>query len=226
MKTQSENKTYWRAALCRRRSADKAAPSILALFVLCLCGLAVADESILLQRIVALENRMADLEEQLAPVLEKERVKKVAEQQRELARERMMLDGEYLSRLELNLVEKAYQTGNADWKAENADKALELLTGKFPQANRTGCAVLAKAQAVSGDEQIKLLKDAISTYGTCYYASGVNVGAYARLYLGMRYKKDGKDEDAAKLFNKLRADFPDAVDHKGQLLTTHLDGLE
>ena len=194
---------------------------------LCLLSLsAVADEAILLQRIVALENRITELEEKLAPVLEEERVKEVAEQQKELARERIMMDGEYLSRLDLNLIEKAYHIANQDWKSGEAQKALSLLTEKYPKANRTGCAVLAMAQVKEGQEQIRLLKIIIQDYGTCYYASGVNVGAYARLYLGMRYKKDGEDDAAAKLFEALRTNFPHAVDHKGQLLTSHIKGLE
>ncbi len=185
-----------------------------------------ADEGILSQRIIALEKRVAELEKKLAPVLEEERVKQIAEARKRRARERMLLDAEHLSRLDLNLIEKAYQTANRDWKAEEAKKALALLTEKYPAANRTGCAVLAMAQASEGDEQIKLLRDAIEKHGGCYYLNGVNVGAYARLYLGMRYKRDGKDAEANKLFAELRADFPDAVDHTGQLLTAHLTGIE
>ena len=113
-----------------------------------------------------------------------------------------------------------------DWSTEEAAKALALLREKFPTANRTGCAILAMAQASSDAEQIKLLEQAIAEHGSCYYPNGVNVGAYARLYLGLRHYKDGEKEKAAKQFAQLRADFPDAVDHKGQLLTSHLEGLK
>lgn len=195
--------------------------------LLCLLSIsAFSDEAILLQRIVALETRIAQLEEKLAPVLEEERVKEVAKQQKELARERIMMDAEFLSRLDLNLIEKAYYTANQDWKSEEAQKALALLTEKYPKANRTGCAVLAMAQVKEGREQIRLLRIAIQDYGTSYYASGVNVGAYARLYLGMRSKKEGDNDAAALLFDELETDYPDAVDHKGQLLTSHIKGLE
>ena len=185
-----------------------------------------ADEQILLQRIVALEKRVADLEQKLAPVLEEERVKQVAEEQRNLARERMMLDAEYLTRTDLNLIEKAYETASRDWKTEEAKKALALLRERYPRANRTGCAVLATAQASTGDEQIKLLEEAIEKHGGSYYLNGVNVGAYARLYLGMRLKRDGKDDEAAKLFEELRTSFPDAIDHDGRLLTSHIADIE
>lgn len=190
-----------------------------------LVGRGYADEGALLQRIVALETRVAELEEKLAPVLEEERVKQVAEQQRELARERMLLDAEFMSRPDLNLAEKAYQAVSRNPKSEEAKKALALLVGKFPRANRTGCAVLAMAQAAEGSEQIELLQDAIGKYSSSYYQNGVNVGAYARLYLGMRNKKDGKDKEAAALFEEIRTTYPDAIDHKGQLLSSYIEGL-
>ncbi|VGO17147.1 hypothetical protein PDESU_05742 [Pontiella desulfatans] len=185
-----------------------------------------ADEGVLLQRIVALEKRVAELEARLAPVLEEERVKEVAARQKELARTRMMMDGEYLSRNDLNLIEKGYHAANQDWKTEEAKKTVAVLTEKYPRANRTGCAVLALAQASEGDAQIKLLEQAIETHNMCFYANGVQVGAYARLYLGMRLKHDGKDGEAKRLFEELRTAYPDAIDHTGQLLTSHLEGLE
>jgi hypothetical protein len=185
-----------------------------------------ADESVLLQRIIALEKRVAELETKLAPVLEVERVKAVAADQKAMAHERMLLDAEFLTRTDLNLIERAYQTANQDWKGEEAKKAVALLSARFPTANRTGCAVLALAQASEGDEQIKLLKRAIEKHNGCFYINGVQVGAYARLYLGMRYKKDGNDEAAEKLFEEIKTDFQDAIDHEGQLLSAHLEGLE
>ncbi|MBT8045991.1 MAG: hypothetical protein KJN67_02380 [Pontiella sp.] len=195
----------------------------------CLCLFAAtvhADESVLLQRIVALETRVAELEEKLAPVLEEERVKAVADQQRAIARERMLMDAEFLIRHDLNLIEKAYLAAEQDWKTEEAKKAVAFLTEKYPAANRTGCAVLALAQASEGAEQLRLLQRAIEKHNSCFYPNGVQVGAYARLYLGMRYKRDGKNDAAKKLFDELRTDYPDAIDHKGQLLTSHLEGLD
>lgn len=185
-----------------------------------------ADDGVLLQRIVELEKRVAALEKKLAPVLEEERVKEIVSMQRALARERMLLDAEFMSRHDLNTAEKAYQTANGKWASEEGRKTLTLLMEKYPRANRTGCAVLAMAQASEGDEQVRLLKEAIGKYGSSYYQNGVNVGSYARLYLGMRYKKDGNDEGAAGLFEELRTTYHDAIDHKGQLLTSHLEGLE
>jgi len=185
-----------------------------------------ADEGILLQRIVALEKHVAELEARLAPVLELERIKKVVKQQQARAHERIMMDAEFHPRHDLNIIEKLYQTANQDWKAEDASKAVTLLTERYPRANRTGCAVLTLAQSTEGNEQLGYLKQAIEKYGNCYYSNGVQVGAYARLYLAMRHKRDGQNKDAAKLFEEIRTRYPDAVDHKGQLLTAHLEGME
>jgi hypothetical protein len=198
----------------------------LLLLLLLTASAAYADDSIFLQRIVALEKRVAELEEKLAPVLEAERVKEVAKRQKELAYERMMMDAEFLSRSDLNLIESAYHEANQDWKAEAAKKAVAMLTERYPRANRTGCAVLARAQSTEGSEQLGLLKEAIGKYSGCFYPNGVNVGAYARLYLGMRYKKEGKEKEAAAMFEELRSGYPDAIDHTEQLLTAHLEGLE
>lgn len=42
----------------------------------------------------------------------------------------------------------------------------------------------------------------------------------------MRLKKDDEDEKAAALFEELKTHFPNAIDHKGHLLTSHLEGIE
>ncbi|MEE9368534.1 MAG: hypothetical protein V3V05_06675 [Pontiella sp.] len=201
-------------------------PSILLAAVVMLTATLQADDSILLQRVIELENRVTELETKLAPVLEEERVKTIVVRQKELARERMLLDAEFHSRLDLNVIEKAYHTVNQDWKTEEAKNAINFLIEKFPRANRTGCAVLSLAQATEGTEQLDYLKQAAGKYSGCFFANGVQVGPYARLYLGMRYKREGKDDDAEKLFEELRTIYPYAVDHKGQLLISHLEGLE
>jgi TolA-binding protein len=196
------------------------------LLILVLAAPSRADEGILLQRIIALEKHIAELETKLAPVLEEERVKEVVKQQRAFAHERMMVDADLYQRYDLQIIEKLYQTAKQDWKAEDAKRAVTLLIEKYPRANRTGCATLTLAQSIEGDEQKELLDKAIGPLGNCYYANGVQVGPYALLYLAMRNKADGNDEKAAKLFEELRSGFPDAIDHQGQLLTEHLEGME
>ncbi len=185
-----------------------------------------ANESILLQRIVALEKKVIKLEEKLAPVLEEERVKEIVKTQQAQALERIMIDGDLYARHDLQIIEKLYQTANEDWKGENVIKAVDLLIERYPQANRTGIAALTLAQTSEGSLQIELLKKAIGPFSNCYYSNGVQVGPYARLYLGMLYKKEGKEEKANSLFKELRAQHPNAIDHHGQLLSSHLEGME
>jgi hypothetical protein len=194
-----------------------------------LCTLATtghANEGVLLQRIVTLEKRIAELEERLAPVLEQERIKKVVQEQKALARDRIMIDAEIYQRHDLQVIEKLYQTAAQDWKSKEAKKAIPYLIERYPRANRTGCAILNRAQASEGKEQLELLEQAVGSFGNCYYANGVQVGAYARLYLAMRHKKDGNDKDASKHFEIIRANYANAVDHKGQLLSSHLEGMK
>lgn len=200
--------------------------SILLIVSILLGSLAMADEGILLQRIIALEKRVAELETKLAPVLEEERVKGIIKEQQQLAFDRMMLDAEQFSRTDLRIIEKMYKTISEDWKSDEAKKGFELLKQKYPTSNRTGCSILYLGQMTSGSEQLDHLKLAIEKYSGCYYETGVNIGAYARLYLGMRYKNEGKEKEAEALFEELKSLYPDAIDHKGKLLSTHLDELD
>lgn len=119
---------------------------------------------------------------------------------------------------QLREIETLYQSANKDLQNPEAKAALEKLIKTYPKANRTGCAVQYMGQMTSGDEQEKYLKLAIAEFGDCYYGSGVQVGAYARLYLGYRYQKEGKEKEAAALFDEIRKDYPEAVNHKGKRL--------
>ncbi|MEI6891035.1 MAG: tetratricopeptide repeat protein [Pontiella sp.] len=227
MKNKSQQKpSWWAAHQCRHSSSGAAYVILLGLLFMACSPSAQADESILLQRIVALEKRLAELEGKLAPVLEEERVKSIVAAQKARARERMMIDPEFYSRLDLRLIEKLYQTINNNWESEDAQKSLQLLTQKYPRANQTGCAVLYLGQMTKDSEQLNSLHQAIEQYGSSYYSNGVNVGAYARLYLGMRYQNEGKEKEARKLFDDILTHFPDAIDHKGKLLSSHIKGLE
>jgi hypothetical protein len=185
----------------------------------------IADESILLQRIIALEKRIAELEKKLEPVLEEERIKAIVAEQQKRAFDRMMVDAEMMPRPELRKVEQIYKAIQADWKSEEARTGLKMLKEKYPMANRTGCAMLYMAQMTKGSERLDYLKQSIEKYSSCYYETGVNVGAYARLYLGMHYQNEGKGKEASALFEDIRSLYPDAIDHKGKLLTDHLEEL-
>jgi len=123
---------------------------------------------------------------------------------------------------QLREIETLYQSANKDLKSAEAKEALKTLIEKYPKANRTGCAVQYMGQMSTGEEKERYLKLAIKDFGDCFYGSGVQVGAYARLYLGQHYKKAGKNKEAKALFDEIRKDYPNAVNHKGGRLVEFL----
>ena len=141
---------------------------------------------------------------------------------REGIRRRTAEDQKTYSAEQLREIENLYQVANKLWNTPEAKASLKVLIEKYPKANRTGCAVQYMGQMSSGDEKEKYLKLAIKEFGDCYYGSGVQVGAYARLYLGYYYKEKGQAKEAQALFDEIRKDYPDAVNHKGKRL---VDGL-
>lgn len=123
---------------------------------------------------------------------------------------------------QLREIEELYQSANKDLKSPAAKDALKNLIEKYPKANRTGCAVQYMGQMTEGDEREAYLKLAIKDFGDCFYGNGVQVGAYARFYLGHHYQKAGKEKEARALFDEIRENFPDAIDHKGRKLVALL----
>lgn len=131
-------------------------------------------------------------------------------------------DRKTYSEEQLREIETLYQSANKDLRSLEAKAALKNLIEKYPKANRTGCAVQYMGQMSSGEEKEKYLKLAMKDFGDCYYGNGVQVGAYARLYLGYHYKETGKEKEAKALFDEIRRDYPDAVNHKGKRLADFL----
>lgn len=137
-------------------------------------------------------------------------------------RRRTAEDRKTYSAEQLREIENLYQVANKLWNSPEAKTSLKVLIEKYPKANRTGCAVQYMGQMSSGEEKEKYLKLAIKEFGDCYYGSGVQVGAYARLYLGYYYKEKGQAKEAQALFDEIRKDYPDAVNHKGKRLVDSL----
>ena len=138
------------------------------------------------------------------------------------ARARMRQDAQKASRQQLQEAEALYQVANKNWRTPEAKQSLEQMVAKYPNVNRTGCAVLYLAQYSRGEEQERLLKEAIEKYGDCFYGNGVQVGAYARLLLGGYYQQNGKEDLAKQQFDELRQKFPDAIGHRGEPLVAKL----
>ena len=137
-------------------------------------------------------------------------------------RKRYEEDKKRYSMEQLREIETLYQSANRDLKSSKAKEALKSLIEKYPDANRTGCAVQYMGQMTTGEEKEKYLQMAMKDFNDCYYGSGVQVGAYARLYLAYYYKELGKEKESKALFDEIRNNYPDAVNHKGKLLINML----
>lgn len=85
-------------------------------------------------------------------------------------------------------IERIYQMYAEDKEVESDE--LKTLLEKYPDANRTGCAVMYAGQR-AGKEGEKWFKLAIEKSSDCYYGDGVCVDAYARWYLAGLYTELG-----------------------------------
>jgi hypothetical protein len=77
-----------------------------------------------------------------------------------------------------------------------------------------------------GPEREEYLKSAIANHGNAWYGDGVQVGALARAQLAASYANAGRTDEAQKLAEELRSQFPGAVDHSGARLTEGLQTLK
>lgn len=147
--------------------------------------------------------------------------KAAVEAARQAARARFAKDAEQFDQSARREIERLYRVVSS--RSEAADEALKTLTEKFPKANRTGCAVMYAAQrerdTASRERLLKLAKD---QFGDCRYGDGAQVAAYARWYLAKLYAKTGRADEAQRLFDEIRTDYPDAVTHQGALFATLL----
>jgi hypothetical protein len=190
------------------------------LLMLTVAGIGYCQDTPALDRRVAeLEKELADLKQSIAPLLAEARTKRIVEEKQALARRRMRADSRVYSNDELREIENLYQVANREWNSAEARESLETLITKYGEANRTGCAVLYLGQMSEGKEQEDYLSRAIADFSDCFYGDGVQVGAYARYYLANYYKTIKADEKAEQLLGEIEASYPDAVDHRGRLLS-------
>ena len=137
---------------------------------------------------------------------------------------RVAKDAKKFDRATRREIERLYR--QASRSGDDGEAALKTLEEKYPEANRTGCAVMYAAQRAAGEERETLLKRAIEKYGDCRYGDGVQVAVQARWYLSCYYDKTGKSDEARKLREEIRTNYPDAVTHHGgkfsELIVTDL----
>lgn len=128
-------------------------------------------------------------------------------------------DKELYTPAQLQEIWTLYRVANKKWNSLEAKESLRKLINKYPQSNRAGCAILYLSQMSNGREREDYLKTAIEKYNDCWYGDGVQVGAYARYKLAFYYQQIDKLDDANKLFKELIENYPNAVNHKGRLLS-------
>lgn len=137
---------------------------------------------------------------------------------RKKARQRMRLDNDAYSTDQQEEIEKLYQSINRKWQKADGKKALKELLKKYKNANRTGCAILYLGQITEGRTREEYLNQAITEYNDSWYGDGVQVGAYARYLLGVYYQKKRQANKAEKLFDEIKTQYLDSIDHQGTAL--------
>ena len=137
--------------------------------------------------------------------------------------QRMAQDRNNYTQQQLNEAEQLYQVANKKWGTPEAVESLKTMIKKYPNLDRTGCAVLYVAQMSKGEDRAKGLQDCIDEYHDCFYGDGVQVGVYARFLLAEDYKSQGEPEKAKALFDEIKSKYADAIDHGGNLLVKNIE---
>ena len=177
-------------------------------------------------RVGKLEKEVREMKKPAMPSQSQSQTQERRKILREKFNKRWQKDSEKYSSEQIRDLENLYQVANKNWRSEEAKKSLEELLKKYPDTNRTGCAVLYMAQWAEGEEREKLLKEAMEKFDDCFYGNGVQVGAYARYLLSCYYFEKGEKEKAKTLFNEILSKYPDAVDHSGELLADKIKGIK
>ena len=147
---------------------------------------------------------------------------KQRERQRQFAKGRTRQDNRRFSKDDVARAEDLYRLASKDWQSPEAAASIKTMIEKFPELNRTGCAVLYLGQWSRGDDREQYLKLAIEKHGDCFYGDGVQVGGFARYLLGHHYREQGKTAEADRLFDEIRKNYPEAITHRGDLLVAVL----
>jgi hypothetical protein len=181
------------------------------------------DVAQLNQRIDQLQKQVQEMSQVIAPLKDQQ----VRDDRRVTLHEqftkKLAEDGRKYTPEQLSEAESLYQVANHDWGSPEATESLQTMIKKYPDINRTGCAVLYVAQMSEGDDRGRYLQDCIQKYNDCFYGDGVQVGAYARFLLIRDYKSKGDEKNAAQLSDQIKTSYAQAIDHSGNLL---VDGLK
>ena len=183
-----------------------------------------ADEVAQLKaRVAQLEKRIQEISQIVEPLKTQQAIDIRRKAFRDKFEKKMAQDRQKYTAEQLGEAETLYQVANQKWGSPEAAESLQTMMKKYPDINRTGCAALYVAQKSQGEERVKYLQDCIEKYGNCWYGDGVQVGAYARFLLAADYHNKGEEEKTRKLYDEIKVQYPDAVDHSGKLLAESLN---
>jgi beta-lactamase regulating signal transducer with metallopeptidase domain/TolA-binding protein len=117
-------------------------------------------------------------------------------------------------------VENAYQAALSNFCSPECIEAHKKFIEKYPGFNRTGCALseLAGMSEFTSPETEQYYKECIQKYDDCYWGDGVQVGPFARFGLANYYKNTEQNDKAEALYTEIKDNYPDSIDHSGQLL--------
>jgi outer membrane murein-binding lipoprotein Lpp len=181
------------------------------------------DVAQLNQRVDQLEKQVQEMSQVLEPLKAQQTRDNRRAAFHEQFTKKLAEDGRKYTPEQLSEAEQLYQVANQKWGSPEATESLQTMINKYPDINRTGCAVLYVAQMSEGDDRGRYLQDCIRKYNDCFYGDGVQVGAFARFLLVQDYKSKGDEKNARQLSDEIKARYADAIDHSGNLL---VDGLK
>lgn len=173
--------------------------------------------------LMLLTQHIMQLEKQLGPVIARQSMENRQNALHEKFAKRFAQDQQKYSQDQLREAEQLYQVANQKWGTPEAISSLQAMISKYPDLDRTGCAVLYLADLSKGADRARYLQDCVVKYNDCFYGDGVQVGAYARFLLAQDYKNNGDTGKAAALLREIKSNYPDAVDHRGNLLVDNLN---
>lgn len=172
--------------------------------------------------LMILTRHVTQLEKQLGPVIARQSMENRQNALHERFVKRFAQDQRKYSQDQLREAEQLYQVANQKWGTPEAIASLQTMISKYPDLDRTGCAVLYLADLSQGADRASYLQECVDKYNDCFYGDGVQVGAYARFLLAQDYKNSGDTDKAAALSREIKANYPDAIDHRGNLLVDDL----
>jgi len=115
------------------------------------------DVAQLKQRVTQLEKQVQEMSSLLEPLKAQQAVENRRQMLREKFVNRSALDAQKHTPEQLQAAEQLYQVANQKWGSPEATDSLQKMIEKFPDINRTGCALLYLAQNAAGEQRAKYL---------------------------------------------------------------------